>query len=234
MAGAASRPDTSGVAIDADSLPSRLDQLELGRLALLGRLARGMVHELNNPLFVVLALTELMARSAEPGSQSADRLAQMHESGIEMRGLVAAIGDLARTPVETPADPVHIVPVVQECVDLIRRITLRKDIELVERFDADPVVAVCRGELRLAILGLLADAQDGTPEDGRIDVIVMARGGRAVVTIRWPGREGAVGLEPLDTILRSVVERGGGAGKVGAGAADGRVAVVSLPAAAGA
>jgi signal transduction histidine kinase len=222
-------PDTSGVAVDVDPIPSRLEQLELGRLALLGRLARGMVHELNNPLFVVLALTELMARSAEPGSQGADRLAQMHESGVEMRGLVAAIGDLARTPVETPAGPVHVVPAVQECVDLIRRITLRKDIELVERYEADPVVAICPGELRLAILGLLADAQDGTPEDGRIDVIVTTRGGRAVVTVRWQGVNGAGGLEPLDAILRSVIERGGGSVRVGAGAVGGREAALTLP-----
>lgn len=205
--------------------------LELGRLALLGRLTRGVVHELNNPLFVVLALAELMQRTVEPGSQAAERLAQVHESGSEMRRLVGAIGELARGPVAGPPEPLPLAAVLLESVALIRRVTLRKDIDIVERYDdADASVLAPRGELRLALLGLLVDAQEGTPEEGRIEVVSLRAGGRVQVAVRWPGgRDDAVPVQQLDGILAALVEARGGTLRLGASAAGGCEAVLSLP-----
>ena len=206
-------------------------ELEVARLALLGRLTRGVVHELNNPLFVVLALAELMLRSAEPGSQPAERLAQMHESGAEMRQLIAAVGELARTPLTGPPEPVHLAPVLLETVELIRRLTLRKDIDIVERYDDDGAIVLAgRGELRVALLGLLVDAQEGTPEEGRIEVVSLRHGDRAQVAVRYPG-PGPEGrrLAPLERIVEGLVEARGGTIRHGASVAGGCETVLSLP-----
>lgn len=206
-------------------------ELEVARLALLGRLTRGVVHELNNPLFVVLALAELMQRSAEPGSNAAERLAQMVESGGEMRRLIGAIGELARTPVDGPLAPVHLAPVLLETVELIRRLTLRKDVDLVERYDDEGAAVLAgRGELRVALLGLLVDAQEGTPEEGRIEVVSLRRGDRAQVAVRFPGPCPEPGLlEPLERIVESVVAGRGGSIRRGTSAAGGCETVLSLP-----
>lgn len=205
--------------------------LELGRLALLGRLTRGVVHELNNPLFVVLALAELMQRTAETGSQAAERLAQVHESGSEMRGLVGALGELARAQVAGPPEPVQLAPLLAESVSLIRRVTLRKDIDIVERYDdAAACVLAPRGELRLALLGLLVDAQEGTPEEGRIEVVLLRHGGRAQVAVRWPGgTEPSRAAHELGGILAAIVEGRGCTLRLGSSASGGCEAVLSLP-----
>ena len=236
MASGGPDADTAGVSALADDPRPDEERLELARLALLGRLARGVVHELNNPLFVVLALADLMLRHAEPGTQVADRLAQVRDSGLEMRGLVGAVGELARAPVETPLGPVGVSAVLGDAVDLVRRTSLRKDIDIVARFDDGEAEVLGRaGELRLAFLGILVEATEGTPEDGRIDVALVRRSGRAVATFRWSaGAERRAlpvpaSVPELDRILESVVAAHGGSLRRGPAPGGAAEAVVTLP-----
>lgn len=228
--------DTPGVSALADDLRPDEERLELARLALLGRLARGVVHELNNPLFVVLALADLMLRRAEPGTQEADRLAQVRESGLEMRGLIGAVGELARVPAESSAGPIAVSAVLGDAVDLVRRTSLRKDIDIAARYDDGAAEVLGRAdELRLAFLGVLVEAQEATPEDGRIEVAVVRRAGKAVATFRWSaGAEQralpvSAAVPELDRILESVVAAYGGSLRRGPAPGGASEAIVTLP-----
>src|SRR6266571_1737453 len=48
--------------------------LEAGRLTGLGELVRGFAHEINNPLFGMLGLVELLLREIEPGTKAHEHL----------------------------------------------------------------------------------------------------------------------------------------------------------------
>ena len=205
--------------------------VEVGRLAVLGRLTRGVAHEINNPLFVVLALAELMARTAEPGSQTADRLAQVHESGLEIRGLLSAVQEVARAEVSPEPVAVTVAPVLLEAVDLVRRISLRKDLDVVERYEDDgAAVLASRGQLRLALLLILVDAQEATAEGGRIEVSSARRGDRVSVVTRWSGgAPSPVPLAQLDSLAGAIVASWGGTLRRSARAGRVGEAVISLP-----
>ena len=206
MAGTAGCADTCRVAEAADLRQPDDGLLELGQLALVGRLARGIVHELNNPLFVVLTLVELMERGVEPGSQEADRLAQVHESSSELRQLVGALSDLTRSPLATAQEPVAVADVLAEAVALIRRVTLRKDIAVVESYDdGGACVAASRCEVRLAVLCVLVEAQEQSPEGGSIELTTGRVGAEARVCVRWQARPGAVRVGALDSVLAGIV-----------------------------
>lgn len=206
------------------------DLLELGRLAVVGRLTRGVVHELNNPLFVVLTLAELLSRDAVPGSPAAGRLAQLQESGAELRSLLGALGEVARAPRELSPEAVAVAPLLGEAVELIRRATLRKDVEIVERCDdGGAVVTAVPSLLRLALLGLLAEAQEATPEGGTVEVATQRRGDRVAVVVRWACLPGADGPAAGDRLLEPVVAGCGGTLLTTAAVAGGREAVLSLP-----
>ena len=45
--------------------------IQSGKLASIGELAAGVAHEINNPLFAILGLTEFLLEDAEPGSKAA-------------------------------------------------------------------------------------------------------------------------------------------------------------------
>jgi signal transduction histidine kinase len=179
----------------------------------------------------VLALGELMARSVEPGSPTAERLAQVHESGLEIRRLLSAVQDLARAEVNPEPSPVTVAPVLLDAVDLVRRISLRKDLDLVERYDDDgAAVLASRGQLRLALLVILVDAQEATAEGGRIEVATARRGDRVTVVTRWSGSSRSpVRLETLDRLADDIVAAWGGTLRRTARKGGGGEAVISLP-----
>ena len=66
----------------ADSAtPEREALLEAGRLGSLGELVRGLAHEINNPLFGMLGLVDVLLADLEPGSPEHDRLLLVRQSG---------------------------------------------------------------------------------------------------------------------------------------------------------
>ena len=223
--------DTCEVATSID--PAQVDSafLEVGRLAVLGHLTRGVAHEVNNPLFVVLALVELMARAVEPGSQAAERLAQVHESGLEIRRLLAAVQELARAEVSPEPALVTVAPVLLDAVDLVRRVSLRKDLDLVERYDdAGAAVLASSGQLRLALLVILVDAQEATAEGGRIEVSTARRGDRVTVVTRWSGGARPPSrLELLEGLADAIVAAWGGTLRRTVRPGGAGEAVISLP-----
>jgi signal transduction histidine kinase len=55
---------------------------------------RRVAHEINNALFAILGLTELLVNEAEPGSKTRERLEMIQESGLEIKELVRALLEL--------------------------------------------------------------------------------------------------------------------------------------------
>src|SRR4029434_5382427 len=71
--------------------PEREAFLEAGRLSTLGELVRGVAHEINNPLFGMLGLVDLLLADLEPGSPEHDRLLLVKQSGLEIKQLSHAL-----------------------------------------------------------------------------------------------------------------------------------------------
>ena len=108
--------------------------VQSGKLAAIGELAAGVAHEINNPLFAILGLTEFLLKEAEPGSKALQRLELIQQTGLEIKEIVRALLDFARENAEER----HVVPleeVVQSTVDLVRRTNAHKGVELVDSYD---------------------------------------------------------------------------------------------------
>jgi signal transduction histidine kinase len=49
-----------------------------------------LAHEINNPLFAILGLTELLLAEVEKGSRMQERLELIHDSALEIKEIVRA------------------------------------------------------------------------------------------------------------------------------------------------
>ena len=108
--------------------------VQSGKLAAIGELAAGVAHEINNPLFAILGLTEFLLKEAEPGSKAQQRLELIQQTGLEIKEIVRALLDFARENAEER----HVVAlddVVRSTVDLVRRTNAHKGVELVDTYE---------------------------------------------------------------------------------------------------
>ena len=103
----------------ADERRMQQQLVQSGKLAAIGELAAGVAHEINNPLFAILGLTEFLLKEAEAGSKAHGRLELIQQTGLEIKEIVRALLDFARENAEER----HVVPledVVQSTVDLVQ------------------------------------------------------------------------------------------------------------------
>jgi two-component system NtrC family sensor kinase len=161
--------------------------VQVAKLAALGGLTAGVAHELNNPLFAILALTEFLLKEAEPGSKAHERLELIQQTGLEIKEVVRAILEFSRESVEERHD-VALDEVVRSAVELVRRTNAHKGVELVDSYaDAGALVAASPNQLKLVFLNLIANARQAMPDGGAVTVDVRTEGGFAVATVRDDG-----------------------------------------------
>ncbi|MFL5926900.1 MAG: sensor histidine kinase [Gaiellaceae bacterium] len=165
--------------------------LDAGKLAALGELAAGVAHEINNPLFAILGLTEFLLKEAEPGSKARERLDLIQESGREIRDIVRALLDFARESAEERR-VVGLEETVESTIDLVRRTNANKGVELVASYEAGgALVQASPNQLKQILLHLIADARRAIPEGGVIDVAARREGDGVNVSV---SRDGAAAL----------------------------------------
>jgi signal transduction histidine kinase len=177
------------------------------RLALVGRLARGIMHELNNPLFVVLGLVELVQRDLEPGTKAHERLALALSTGEEIKQLVTTVLDLARD--EQPGKPerLSLEEPARQAAGLARRLSLSKELEIVERNAAEPATVLGRPQqLRQLFLMLLVLAERPAAGPATMTLEVTREGEEAVARLAAevsPPGDAALELDAATAIARA-------------------------------
>jgi PAS domain S-box-containing protein len=188
----------------------RLDQqlVQSGKLAAIGELAAGVAHEINNPLFAILGLTEFLLKESEAGSKAHQRLELIQQTGLEIKEIVRALLDFARENAEER----HVAPlesVVRSTLDLVRRTNAHKGVELVDAYDGSGVlVHGSANQLKQIVLNLIANARQAMPQGGTVQVDVHREGDDAVVTVSddGPGIDAALLeriFEPFFTTKRA-------------------------------
>ena len=178
---------TSSLSPVESSTAERDQLLQSGRLAAIGELAAGVAHEINNPLFAILGLTEFLLQDTEPGTQAHKRLELIQESGNEIKEIVRALLEFAREQ----SDEHHLVEledVVRSTLDLIRLTNAHKGIHLVETYDArGTTVHGSPNQLKHVVLNLIANARQAMPRGGTVTVEVRRAGDDVLVSVADDG-----------------------------------------------
>ncbi len=161
--------------------------VQSGKLAAIGELAAGVAHEINNPLFAILGLVEFMLKDAERGTKQFERLELIQQTGLEIKDVVRALLDFARERSDE-FERVAMRDVLARTLDLVRRTSLRKEIELVERYADEPLyVAASAGQLKQIVLNLMTNAQQAMRDSGAVTIELERDGLHALVRVRDTG-----------------------------------------------
>ena len=145
------------------------DADETRALATLGRLTRGALHEISNPLVALLGSAELALGDAEPGTKLHDRLSLTHRTGTEIVEIVRALQAFVRLQAEPPRE-LSVGEEASEAVALVARVLPAHDVGLSARGDA--TVVASPGELRGRLVELLVTALDDPDRGATIELVV--------------------------------------------------------------
>ena len=148
------------------------DAEELRLLATLGRLTRGALHELSNPLVALLGSAELALGEAEPGTKLHDRIALTHRTGAEIVEIVRALQAFVRLQAQPPGSS-RSAPQRPTRSRSSTRVLPTHDVEL--RSSGDATTVAGPGEIRRRLVELLLDALDA-PGRGPVIELVVADG----------------------------------------------------------
>ena len=175
-AGQLGGPIEAVVAIGQDQ--SKIDLLQqqivrAERLATLGELAAGVVHELNNPLTSITVYAEYLVRKFEAqGADFAD-IEKLRRIGASAQRILRFSRDLVQyaRPSGKEHEPVDLAGVVRQAVSICEHLVERGGITLSIDVDPElPVVQAVAGQLEQVLINLITNAVHAVENGGRVVV----------------------------------------------------------------
>jgi len=175
-AGAPGGPIEAVVAIGQDQ--SQIEALQqqivrAERLATLGELAAGVVHELNNPLTSITVYAEYLVRKLEAqGAEGAD-LEKLRRIGASAQRILRFSRDLVQyaRPSGKDMEAVDLAAVVRQSVSICEHLVERGGIALAIEVDPElPMIQAVAGQLEQVLINLITNAVHAVENGGRVIV----------------------------------------------------------------
>lgn len=219
------------------------------RLAMIGRLAAGVAHEINNPLGGILLFSRLLLKRAPAEGADKGNLEKIAKEAERCQNIVQGLLDFARQR-EPKTEPLDINNVVEKSVGLLENQALFHNIEVVKHFQQDlPPVRVDASQMQQVFVNIIMNAAEAMDGKGVLTVVTKAgrESGRVEASFADTGRgipKEDLGrlFEPFFTtkevghgtglglsISHGIVVRHGGTLSVHSRVGEGSTFVVSLP-----
>ena len=162
------------------------------RLAAIGQLAAGVMHDVNNALNPIMAAAYLLDRHADDPSavrEYAARIAKAAETGAATSARVGRF--IRQDPVDDGSESqLDLGVLTGEVVAMMRSLWAERQagnpVRLELRLESAPAVGVA-GEVRAAVMNLVHNALDATAEGGTITIETRTDGRESIVEVRDTG-----------------------------------------------
>jgi len=183
----ASGPVEAVVAIGQDQ--SKIEALQeqivrAERLATLGELAAGVVHELNNPLTSITVYAEYLVRKLEAQGAEPPDLEKLRRIGASAQRILRFSRDLVQyaRPSGRDLEPVDLASVVRQSVSICEHLVERGGIELGIEVDPElPMVQAVGGQLEQVLINLITNAVHAVENGGKVIVRAQIEGPASVL-----------------------------------------------------
>lgn len=148
------------------------------RLAMIGQLAAGVAHELNEPLVAILGYAELMQQSFGIPDKTARDLDRIVKASLHARDVVKKLLVFARQA-PTEKIPTDLNQVVRDALLLLETRLRKSEVKTVFKSSSNlPEIMGDPGQLQQVVLNLCVNALQAMPEGGSlmIETLPDARG----------------------------------------------------------
>jgi len=220
-----------------------------GRLALVGQLAAGVAHELNNPLGGILLFSRLLLQKAPPDVLTRDNLQRIERDARRCQNIVEGLLDFARER-EPKIEELDVNDLVERSVSLFANQPAFHNIEIVRQYGEDlPTVRADPAQMQQVFVNVIMNAADAMHGDGMLTLDTRWDSASEYVEIRFSDTGGGISQDAIEhvfepffttkgvgqgtglglSICHGIVQKHGGIMKVSSQEGQGSTFVVCLP-----
>lgn len=159
------------------------------KMASLGRLTAGVVHEVLNPLNIISSHVQLFLAEAEKGSMTEEDLKSIQEEIDRIVNITDGLLRFSRKD-KSISGEVDLNSLLENVISIIEPEIKLCNIEFIRRFEEGlPKVAANSDELRQVFLNMITNARDATPEGGTLTVKTRRVRSEKLGVGSWQARE---------------------------------------------
>jgi len=194
----------------ASSIKERDEQLrrrteeelrESERLAMIGRLAAGIAHEINNPLGGILLISKILLRKTEQGGAERENLERITRDAERCQKIVRGLLDFARQR-EPKAKPMNVEDVVEQSLSLLENQHSFQEIDTVKRLDGDlPFVFADASQIQQVFVNILVNAVDAMKGKGTLTITSKRSGDGNHVVVEFADTGPGIPKEDIERVF---------------------------------
>ena len=143
-------------------------------LAIAGKLASSIAHEVGTPLNIISGRAEILLHSLPADDAGRAELQVIIDQIDRIAGIIRTLLETVR-PQKPEVQAVALGPMVERMVPLLGHMARRGDVSIVTDVPHDlPQIAADPGQLQQVLMNLLVNAVEATPPGGRVGVAARA------------------------------------------------------------
>lgn len=153
----------------AEIMRARERLIQSENMTVLGEIAAGVAHEINNPIAVISAYAEFLKKNAAPDDPRREDFQTIYKEARRCERIVAQLLDYAR-PVERTVTLVDLRALNEEMLDfLFMRGEATSNIKIVREYpDQLPLVAIDANQMKQALLNIYLNAREAMPKESPV------------------------------------------------------------------
>jgi PAS domain S-box-containing protein len=171
------------------------------KMASIGRLSAGVAHEINNPLTTILTSAMLLQEDLAADDPAREELQLIANETLRCRKIVTSLLNFARQnkPQKSMA---NINTIVAETILLTHKQAAFKDITVVSQLARQlPDQMLDKGQIEQALINLVLNAVEATPEGGTISIKTALLSSLRAVEIILKDTGAGIAADQLDKIF---------------------------------
>jgi signal transduction histidine kinase len=148
---------------------------QAGALAVAGKLAVALAHEVGTPLNIISARAEFILRTLEAGDPGREDLEAIVGQIDRISRIITSLLDAVR-PQAPKLEPTTVSQVIADLAPLLMLAARQRGVALSQNVEASlPPVRADAGQIQQVLINLVVNALEATPESGKVSVSARAR-----------------------------------------------------------
>jgi len=124
----------------------------------LGRVASGIAHEINNPLYAVLSNAEEIADNKKADTQTKEYANEIVDHVMNVSNIIRDLSTYSKTLRKEDYDEININEVIEESLKLVKYSSNFLEVEIEKTLSKVPMIKAAKGEMQQIFINLFNNA----------------------------------------------------------------------------